>query len=169
MPSRERHARHQVDWIERPIGGCSSPGPTPCWPRSTPRSRSCAAALGWLLDHDEIELAGRLVGGLLDYGFLRLRPDVLAWAERVADADPDDRSPAGAAGAGRSAAYAAWMAGDVAESGVREPPAPGDRAEQAGRRRAGRGGHAVGNSTRCSRDGSTRPPRGTGGPPRRRR
>ena len=30
---------------------------------------------------------------LLDYGFLRLRPDVLAWAERVAAADPDDRSP----------------------------------------------------------------------------
>ena len=58
------------------------------------------AALGWLLDHGEVELAGRLVAALLDYGFLRLRPDVLAWAERVAAADPDDRSPLAAAGVG---------------------------------------------------------------------
>ncbi len=71
-------------------------------PRSTPRIPELRAALGWLLDHDQVELAGRLVVALLDYGFLRLRPDVLAWAERVTDADPDDRSPLGAASCGPS-------------------------------------------------------------------
>ena len=65
-------------------------------PRSTPRCRSCAPRSSWLLDHDGPELAGRLVVALLDYGLLRLRPDVLAWAERVTAADPDDRSPVGA-------------------------------------------------------------------------
>ena len=54
------------------------------------------SALDWLLDHDETELAGRLVVGLLDYGVFRLRPDVLAWSERVLDADPADSEPVGA-------------------------------------------------------------------------
>ncbi len=58
-------------------------------------------ALGWLLDHGEVEHAGRLVSGLWDYGFLRLRPDVLAWSEQVADRDPDDRSPLRLARVGR--------------------------------------------------------------------
>ena len=75
-----------------PIGGCSSRDARRIAEidAALPELR---AALGWLLDHDEVELAGRLVAALLDYGFLRLRPDVLAWAERVTDADPDDRSP----------------------------------------------------------------------------
>jgi hypothetical protein len=76
------------------------------------------SALGWLLDHDELELAGRLVAGLLEYGFLRLRSDVLAWYERLAEADPDDRSP-WASRLWVMGAYAVWMAGDVAESAVR--------------------------------------------------
>jgi predicted ATPase/DNA-binding SARP family transcriptional activator len=76
------------------------------------------AALGWLLHHGDVALAGRLVAALLDYGTLRLRPDVLAWAERVTARDPDDRSPA-APQVWAAAAYAAWMAGDVAETGLR--------------------------------------------------
>jgi predicted ATPase/DNA-binding SARP family transcriptional activator len=76
------------------------------------------AALGWLLHHGEVVHAGRLVSALLDYGTLRLRPDVLAWAERVAARDPADRSPV-APQVWAAAAYAAWMAGDVAEAGVR--------------------------------------------------
>ena len=35
----------------------------------------------------------RLVVALTDYGFLRLRPDVMGWAERVIAADPEDASP----------------------------------------------------------------------------
>ena len=47
---------------------------------------------------------------------LRLRPDVLAWAERVTAADPDDRSPY-AAEVWVVAAHAAWTAGEVATTG----------------------------------------------------
>ena len=67
----------------------------------------------------QVELAGRLVAALLDYGVLRLRPDVLAWAEQVTDADPDDRSPLAAA-VWAVSGYAAWMAGDVAEADLLE-------------------------------------------------
>jgi len=88
------------------------------------------AALGWLLHHREVALAGRLVAALLDYGTLRLRPDVLAWAERVTARDPDDHNPA-APQVWVAAAYAAWMAGDVAETDVRSARALA-AAEQAG-------------------------------------
>jgi predicted ATPase/DNA-binding SARP family transcriptional activator len=70
------------------------------------------SALAWLLEHGDPERAGQLVVGLLDYGVYRLRPDVLAWADRVAAADPDDRSPV-APDVWAGAAYAAWMAGDL--------------------------------------------------------
>jgi tetratricopeptide (TPR) repeat protein len=49
------------------------------------------------------------------YGFLRLRPDVLAWSERVLRADPDDRSRHAAA-VWAVASYAAWMNGDMTTS-----------------------------------------------------
>ena len=41
-------------------------------------------------------------------------PTSLAWSERVTAADPDDLSPLAPRECGRSAAYAAWLAGDVA-------------------------------------------------------
>ena len=60
----ERHARHQVDWIERrrPAAGRGLAGPAVIAEidAAIPELR---AALGWLLDHDQVELAGRLVGG----------------------------------------------------------------------------------------------------------
>ncbi len=114
---RERHARHQVEWVERADRRLLEPGRTALADidAAIPELR---AALGWLLDHDEVILAGRLVAALLDYGFLRLRPDVMAWAERVAGADPEDRSPL-APRVWVAAAYAAWMAGDVGETSAR--------------------------------------------------
>ena len=39
-------------------------------------------ALTWLVEQGEVERAGRLVEALRLYALLRLRPDVLAWAER---------------------------------------------------------------------------------------
>jgi predicted ATPase/DNA-binding SARP family transcriptional activator len=112
-----RHARHLVEWIERADRRLLEPG------QSTIAEIDAAVpelhvALGWLLDNGEVQLAGRLVAALLDYGILRLRPDVLAWSERVTTADPDDRSPL-APVVWVVAAYAAWMAGDVSETGVR--------------------------------------------------
>ena len=71
----------------------------------------------------------------------RLRPPAtaarrLAWAERVTDADPDDRSPS-APVVWAVSAYAAWMAGDVDGGRRRAPPGPSTLSER-GRPRARR-------------------------------
>jgi predicted ATPase len=115
--SRRRHAVHQVAWVERTARQLAEPDTASLLDveAALPELR---AALGWLLDHGDVELAGRIVVPLRDYAFLRLRPDVLAWAERVAAADPDDGSPI-AAEVWVVAAYASWMAGDVAKSVAR--------------------------------------------------
>jgi len=115
--ARGRHARHQVDWVQRAHPRLLEPGTTVLADidAAVPELR---VALSWLLDHGEVELAGRLVVALFDYGFMRLRPDVLGWAERVATADAAERSPL-APSVWVGAAYARWMAGDVAGYGVR--------------------------------------------------
>ena len=113
----ERHARLQVAWIEHAHRRLLDPGQVPLAEidAALPELR---AALGWLLARERVELAGRLVAALFHYGFLRLRPDVLAWSERVLDADPDDHSPL-APRVLVVAAYAAWMAGDMAATSAR--------------------------------------------------
>jgi tetratricopeptide (TPR) repeat protein len=123
----ERHARHQVDWIELAARRLLEPGRTVHTEidEAVPELRS---ALAWALDHGEVDLGGRLVVALFDYGIMRLRPDVLAWAEDVTAADPDDRCPQ-AARVWVAAAYAAWMAGDLDEMRRR-----GERALRAGER-----------------------------------
>jgi predicted ATPase len=113
----ERHARHQIDWVEQADRRLIEPGgrTRDAIDAALPELR---LALGWLLDHGEVALAGRLVRALVNYGLFRLRPDVLAWAERVTAVDPDDRSPH-AATTWVAASYAAWMAGDVVETAAR--------------------------------------------------
>jgi predicted ATPase len=107
----ERHARHMVDWVVRADGRLSQPG-EPAIAEIDAAIPELRAALAWLLDHGEHELAGRLIGALIYYGLLRLRPDVLAWSATVAAADPDDRSPA-APEVWAAAAYGAWLIGDI--------------------------------------------------------
>lgn len=111
----ERHARHLVDWVDRADSGLLQPG-EPVLSQIDAAVPELRSALGWLLDHDEIALAGRLVNALLDYGIFRLRPDVLNWARMVIAADAEGRSPF-AARVQVVAAYAAWMSGDVTETG----------------------------------------------------
>lgn len=111
----ERHARHLADWVDRADSRLLQPG-EPVLAQIDAAVPELRSALGWLLDHDEVALAGRLVNALLDYGIFRLRPDVLGWARLVIDADPEGRSPF-AARVRVVAAYAAWMSGDVAETG----------------------------------------------------
>jgi hypothetical protein len=113
-----RHARHQVAWVDAADRRLVEPGAPEALTEIDAVLPELRTALGWLLDHEQLELAGRLVASLLDYGILRLRPDVLAWAERVTSADPDDRGPL-AAVVWAVSGYAAWMAGDVAEAGAR--------------------------------------------------
>ncbi len=147
-----RHARHYVEWIEEPERRLlESEHVIAEIDAALPELR---VAFGWLLDHDEVELAGRLVVALANYGLLRLRPEVLAWAERVVAADTEDRSPL-ASQVWAVASYAAWMAGDVTEAGVRSATAV--RVGERRRRRPSRRGHGAGQ------------PRPLRGPARRRR
>jgi predicted ATPase/DNA-binding SARP family transcriptional activator len=113
----ERHARHFVEWTAAANRRMIEPGGDAVVEidAALPELRT---ALGWLLDHGAVEPAGRMVIALLDYGFLHVRPDVLAWAERVTDADPDDRSPQ-AAEVWAVSSYAAWLSGDLDEAGLR--------------------------------------------------
>ena len=141
----ERHARHQVDWIEEADRGWFDSG-RPLLGDIDAALPELRVALGWLLEHGDVDSAGRLVAALLDYGILRLRPDVLAWAERVAAADPDGRSSV-APLVWVNASYAAWMAGDLVATGHRV-----ERAARIAQRRGGelpaevatmRGSHAL--------------------------
>jgi predicted ATPase/DNA-binding SARP family transcriptional activator len=113
----ERHARHFVTWAEEARHRMQRPG-EPVLAEIDAAIPELRHALGWLLDHGDVEQAGRLVSALADYAVLRLRPDVLAWAERVTAADPDDRS-AYAAEVWVVAAHAAWTAGEVETTGAR--------------------------------------------------
>lgn len=109
-----RHAEHFVRWAEGADARLLEPGGTAIAEidAAIPELHS---AFGWLVEHSEAELAGRLVAGLLHYGFLRLRPDVLMWAKRIPEIDPEDHSPV-APMVWVAAAYSAWMDGDVTES-----------------------------------------------------
>ena len=99
-PIAERHARHFVGWIEHADMWLSVPG-RPIIPTIDAVIPELRSAFAWLVERGEVELAGRLVTGLLDYGILRLRPDVLAWSERVIEVDPDAPEPVCRAGARR--------------------------------------------------------------------
>ncbi|HUF97489.1 MAG TPA: hypothetical protein VMM60_05115, partial [Ilumatobacter sp.] len=112
-----RHALHQVHRVEDASRSMHEQGRLVLVEidAALPELRG---AFGWLLAEGEIDLAGRLVAGLIHYGFLRLRPDVLTWSERVIRADPHGASPS-ASRVWVAAAYASWMAGDMAEAVVR--------------------------------------------------
>ena len=109
-----RHARYQVDWIEDADRRLALPNSNALTEidATIPELRN---ALAWLIDRADVERAGRLVVALRDYGFFRLRADVMAWSERVMRVDPDARS-ACIPLVWMVAGYAAWMAGDIVES-----------------------------------------------------
>ena len=107
-----RHAHHQVEWLRTTQRTLSDPDSQAlaAIDEAIPELR---AALAWLLDHDDVDSAGQLITDLVDFGFFRLRPDVLTWADVVAAADPVDRG-AHAPTVWAAKAYAAWMGGDLA-------------------------------------------------------
>ena len=113
----QRHAEHHVDWAEQADARLLLPG-SAAVESIDARLAELRAALDWLLGHGDAASAGRLIASLLDYGILRLRPDVLGWGAQVTAADPDHRTPT-AAIALVADSYATWMSGDVATSGVR--------------------------------------------------
>jgi predicted ATPase len=109
-----RHALYQLGWIEQAARRLVEPESGVIL-EIDGAITELRAALAWLLEHDDVVRAGRMVQALMYYGFLRLRPDVLAWSQRVAQSDPDDRSPL-APVVWAVASYAAWMSGDIATS-----------------------------------------------------
>ena len=116
--AHRRHAEHVVRGIEDAYANLTTPGAEHLLTEIDGALPELRNALSWLLATGDVEMAGRIVVALEDYGFLRLRPDVLAWAERVTEADPDDQSPlAGSVWA--VAALAVWMRGDLDALGAR--------------------------------------------------
>lgn len=114
---RRRHAEHYVTWMEERDRRLADDGPNSLLTieAAVPDLR---AALDHLLAVGRVDLASRLMAVVRDFAFFRPRPDVLAWADRVTDADPDGHAPA-APRVAMASAYAAWMAGDVAGSASR--------------------------------------------------
>ena len=113
-----RHAFHVVEQIEAADRALIGPRADQLLENIDAGLPELRVAFGWLLEHGELEAAGRLMVALWNYGFLRLRPDVLAWADRLTAADAGDHSPL-AAGVWAVSAQAAWMSGDLAETARR--------------------------------------------------
>jgi len=114
---RRRHAEFVVEQIEAADRALMEPGAERLLANIDAGLPELRVAFGWLLEHD-LERAGRMLLALEEYGWLRLRPDVLAWAERLCAADPDDESRLAAA-VWAVSAEAAWLVGDLAETGRR--------------------------------------------------
>ncbi|MET0324363.1 MAG: BTAD domain-containing putative transcriptional regulator [Ilumatobacteraceae bacterium] len=112
-----RHAEHQIAWAERADRRLMEPG-SPSIAEIDAALPELRAGFVWLLDRRHVYPAARLVTALLDYGIMRLRPDVLVWADRVTDDDLLERSPH-APVVWVVAAYASWMSGDVAACSAR--------------------------------------------------
>ena len=104
-PARRRRASATPattsTWVERADARLLRARASRCSPRSTPRSPSCAPRSAGCSTTARSSSPAGWSRRCCDYGFLRLRPDVLAWAERVTAADPDDRSPLAPRGVGR--------------------------------------------------------------------
>ncbi|MDO3646316.1 BTAD domain-containing putative transcriptional regulator [Nocardia mangyaensis] len=112
-----RHAHFTVTWVEQANQRLALSGSSAI-SEIDEHIGELHRALDWLLAHGEPREAGRIVAALSDYGLLRLRPDVLGWADEVLAAAPEDVGQV-AAQVWAAAAYAAWMVGDIDESGRR--------------------------------------------------
>jgi predicted ATPase/DNA-binding SARP family transcriptional activator len=116
--AHERHARYAIERIESADRVVLDPGREGIFFQIDAALTELRNALDWLLSTGEVDGASRVVFALYDYGFLRLRPDVLWWADRVAAADPDDRCPL-APEVWTMSGLAAWMSGDLQETARR--------------------------------------------------
>ena len=112
-----RHALYAVDWTQAANSRLLVSG-SHALQEIDAALPDLAVAFEWLLSVSEVALAGQIVMGLQDFGFLRLRPDVLAWADQVIAADPDGESPL-ADVIWTAGAVAAWLQGDLAGAGRR--------------------------------------------------
>jgi predicted ATPase/DNA-binding SARP family transcriptional activator len=107
-----RHAQHLLEWARHAAHRLLVDDGVDVMGEIESTLPELRVAFSWLLDQHDVELAGRLVLSLEHYGFLRLRPDVLGWSDRVIAADPDDRGPM-ASDMWAQSSVASWMAGDI--------------------------------------------------------
>ncbi|MGS2810481.1 ATP-binding protein [Nocardia sp. MW-W600-9] len=105
-----RHAAYFVDWVE--MTGRELAHSATAISRIDDAITELQRALHWLLERGDPQRAARIVAALMDYGLLRLRPDVLGWSEAVMSADPHATGHL-AAEVLAAASYARWMAGDL--------------------------------------------------------
>jgi predicted ATPase/DNA-binding SARP family transcriptional activator len=112
----ERHADRMLAWAEDARRRLRDPAPNPVLEELDVELPDLRVAMEWFVGRRDVERASRLVDSLVNLGFLRLRPEVLGWAEQVVALDPDGSDPrSGAAHAAGS--LAAWMAGDLVAAG----------------------------------------------------
>ncbi len=134
---RRRHARYWTAWARSAAAGLVRSGTTGLFEIDA-NLADLSAAFGWLVEQGDGVAAAELLEGVHDFAYLRLRPDVLAWADRAIAVDED--APHVTALLSMSST-SRWLQGDVA--GMAE------RLEQAldhHRRRGGELPHVVAQS-----------------------
>ncbi len=112
-----RHAVHALDWVQAANARLLESGSRALHEIDT-AIPDLSVAFSWFIAAGEVEAAGRVVIALQDFGFLRLRPDVLTWADQAIAADPASNSPL-ADVIWTAGAVASWLLGDLAEAGRR--------------------------------------------------
>jgi hypothetical protein len=110
---RRRHARHQVVFAEACAARLRLPGQVDVFDELDASLPDLRAAQRYLLDAGDHDALLRLALALRDYGYYRLRPEVLRWAAAAAEL-------AEQAGGDRRVAAWAWYV--VGESEVHDDP-----------------------------------------------
>jgi hypothetical protein len=109
----ERHALRLLDVAEAAMASQSDDHPPLTLPLLDAALPDLRVAIDWFVANGRVDEAGRLVCTLQDFGFHRVRGEVLNWALRVIDLDPDG-THALAPEVESSAALGAWLSGDPA-------------------------------------------------------
>ena len=161
---QERHARHHAAYAAPARARVRVPGDVGVLRELDASVADLRAAERWFEEHGTVEERLRFALDLRDYGFYRMRPEVLGWAENAARAAMAGASPSGLAGeAFAAASLEAWNRGDLER---------GTELIRLGPRR--RGGHGRGPRLLRAREHRAprrhqRPARGRAGPPPGRR
>jgi hypothetical protein len=111
---QERHARHQSAYAATARARVRVPGDVGILRELDDSVADLRAAERWFAEHGTVEERLRFALDLRDYGFYRMRPEVLGWAESAARAAMAEGVALGLAGeAFAAASLEAWNRGDL--------------------------------------------------------
>jgi predicted ATPase/DNA-binding SARP family transcriptional activator len=116
--THERHACHLLAFVERAKADQSLDDPPPVLFQLDAALPDLRIAIDWFVANRRVDEASRLIASLQDFGFHRVRGEVLNWAVRVQELDPDGEHPLAPA-VESTAALGAWLAGDPAGNEAR--------------------------------------------------